>query len=256
LFEHERALATLARLAQRRAHDRLDSETRSDARAIVTAAYGLDLAALRRLARSPERDQVAGPAPRAARPGHDEVDSAEEIAERYREAARALASAVSHTDADPRAHHEARPADGAALPAHVRLLGGWLPGSAIVNAVASSRQGTARVDRIAMTVSSRVAVQLRVAIALAVTLGDLISPAHLLWALIAVYVTFLGGTSDREQVRKAAFRVGGTLAGVIVGYGVARLIGLRPVPTLIVIILAVFAPSCTTAPPWRAPEPT
>jgi uncharacterized membrane protein YccC len=73
-----------------------------------------------------------------------------------------------------------------------------------------------------------------------VTLGDLISPAHLLWALIAVYITFLGGTSDREQVRKAAFRVAGTVAGVIVGDGVARLIGLRPVPTLIVIILAVF----------------
>jgi uncharacterized membrane protein YccC len=240
LFEHERALATLARLAQRRAHDRLDPETRSGARAVVTAAHDLDLAALRRLVCSPERDQVAGPTPRAARPGHDEVDGAEEIAERYREAARALASAVSHTDADPRAHHEARPADGAALPAHVRLLGGWLPGSAIVNAVASSRQGTARVDRIAMSVSSRVAVQLGVAIALAVTLGDLVSPAHLLWALIAVYVTFLGGTSDREQVRKAAFRVAGTLAGVIVGYGLARLIGLRPVPTLIVIILAVF----------------
>jgi uncharacterized membrane protein YccC len=240
LFEHERALATLARLAQRRAHDRLDPETRRGARAVVTAAHDLDLAALRRLACSPERDQVAGPAPRAASPGHDEVGGAEEIAERYREAARALASAVSHTDADPHAHHEARPADGAALPAHVRLLGGWLPGSAIVNAVASSRQGTARVDRIAMTVSSRVALQLGVAITLAVTLGDLISPAHLLWALIAVYVAFLGGTSDREQMRKAAFRVAGTFAGVIVGDGLAHLIGLRPVPTLIVIILAVF----------------
>jgi hypothetical protein len=55
-------------------------------------------------------------------------------------------------------------------------------------------------------------VQLGVAIGLAVTLGDLLSPAHLVWAVIAVYVTFLGGTSDREQLRKAAFRVAGTLA--------------------------------------------
>lgn len=47
-----------------------------------------------------------------------------------------------------------------------------------------------------------------------VTHGDLISPTHLLWAVVAVYVTFLGGTSDREQVRKAAFRVARTLAGV------------------------------------------
>jgi Fusaric acid resistance protein-like len=240
LFEYERAVATLARLGQRLAHDRVNPETQPYARAVVTAARDLDLAALRRLACSPGRDKAADPAPRAARPGHDEVDDAEEIAERYREAARALASAVSHTGPDPRAHHEARPTDGAALPAHVRLVGGWLPGSAMVNAVASSRQGTARVDRIAMTVSSRVAVQLAVALTLAVTLGDLVSPSHLLWALIAVYVTFLGGTSDREQLSKAAFRVAGTLAGVIVGDGVAHLIGLRPVPALIVIILAVF----------------
>lgn len=73
-----------------------------------------------------------------------------------------------------------------------------------------------------------------------VTHGDRISPAHLLWAVVAVCVTFLGGASDREQVRKAAFRVAGTLAGVAAGGGLARLIGIRPVPALIVVIPAAF----------------
>jgi uncharacterized membrane protein YccC len=41
-------------------------------------------------------------------------------------------------------------------------------------------------------------------------------------------------------VRKAAFRVAGTLAGVVAGDGLAQLIGMRPVPALIVIILAAF----------------
>jgi uncharacterized membrane protein YccC len=41
-------------------------------------------------------------------------------------------------------------------------------------------------------------------------------------------------------VRKAAFRAAGTLAGVVAGDGLAHLIGIRPVPAPIVIILAAF----------------
>lgn len=126
-----------------------------------------------------------------------------------------------------------------ASPPAVRLIGGWLPGSAAVNAAASSRPATSRFD-VALSVSTRAAVQLSAALTLAVVFGDLVSSSHLLWAVVAVYVTFLGSTSDREQLRKALYRVAGTIGGVVVGDVVAHLTDLRTVPTLIVVLLAIF----------------
>ncbi|MFD3457912.1 FUSC family protein [Streptomyces sp. NPDC058691] len=238
LFEHERAVVTLARLAQRHAHRQLSREARDDARAVVTAARELDRAALEKVVGRFQRYQRADSVPRFG--SHEDGGigavgaawGAGEIAERYHEAARALVSAISSPDADPHVQQEPRPA--------VHLIGGWLPGSGIVNAMASSKQGTARVDRISLTVSTRVSVQLAIALSLAIFFGDLLSPSHLLWAVVSVYVTFLGSASDREQLHKSVFRVLGTLVGVVVGDGLARLTGTQPVASIAVVILAAF----------------
>ncbi|MFD3581273.1 FUSC family protein [Streptomyces sp. NPDC058683] len=238
LFEHERAVVTLARLAQRHAHRQLNGEARADARAVVTAARELDLAALEKVEYRFRRYRPADAVPRSGsrEDGGISAISADggtgEIAERYHEAARALVSAISDTDADPHVQQEPRPA--------VHLIGGWLPGSGIVNAMASSRQGTARVDRISLTVSTRVSLQLAIALSLAIFFGDWLSPSHLLWAVVSVYVTFLGSASDREQLRKSVFRVLGTLAGVVAGDGLARLTGTQPVASTAVVVLAAF----------------
>jgi uncharacterized membrane protein YccC len=122
------------------------------------------------------------------------------------------------------------------------LVGGWLPGSAIANARASSRQARfgSWNSRIAMTVSTRVAVQLCVALTLAIVLADLISPEHVSWAVVAVYVTFLGSANDREQSTKALFRIAGTLLGVVMGDLIAHTTEARSLPALIVVVLAAF----------------
>ncbi|MGW1504358.1 FUSC family protein [Streptomyces mirabilis] len=238
LFEHERAVVTLARLAQRHAHRRLSREARADARAVVTAARELDLAGLEKVEYRFQRYQPADPVPRSGSRedgGTGAVSAAAgagEITERYHEAARAMVSAIGSTAPDPHVQQEPRPA--------VHLLGGWLPGSGIVNAMASSKQGTARVDRISLTVSTRVSMQLAIALSLALFFGDMLSPSHLLWAVVSVYVTFLGSASDREQVSKSVFRVLGTLAGVVAGDGLARLTGTQPVASIAVVILAAF----------------
>ncbi|MFK0280395.1 FUSC family protein [Streptomyces sp. NPDC090499] len=238
LFEHERAVVTLARLAQRHAHRQLSGAARADARAVVAAAGELDLAALERAAYRFRRYRPADPVPSSGSREDHGIDAAGvpggagEIAERYQEAACALVSAISSTDADPHAQQEPRPV--------VHLIAGWLPGSGIVNATASSRKGTARVDRLSLTVSTRVSLQLAVALGLAVFFGDMLSPSHLLWAVVSVYVTFLGSASDREQLRKSVFRVLGTVAGVVAGDGLARLTGTQPVASMAVVVVAAF----------------
>jgi uncharacterized membrane protein YccC len=239
LFDHERAVATLARLAQLDAHDRVHGDVRAYARALIVAAYGFDAVASLELAGGPTPHEVTGSIPSTARRGKD-VDGEEEILERYGEAARALASALNPDVTEEGLHRDLHPADSGDLRRKAILIGGWLPGTAIVNALASARPGRGWRDRFGLSVSTRVAVQLAAALTLAVTLADLISPSHVLWAVVAVYVTFLGSASNHEQLYKAALRVAGTLVGVIVGGELAHLTSPHIVATLVVIALATF----------------
>jgi len=218
LGAHERAVTALAELAQRGAHHELDPTARATARSIVAAACGPDRAALARFATA-ERQAGAG-------------GETGETLERYREAAHTLSAVTDHISRNAHAHRElARPAP---------LVGGWLPGAVVVNARASSQTGPTRADRVNLHGATRVAIQLAIALALAVTFGSLLSPSHVLWAVIAVYVSFLGPANDHEQTRKAVFRVAGTVLGVIAGDGLAHLVDLRTVPTIAVIVGAMF----------------
>ena len=79
-----------------------------------------------------------------------------------------------------------------------------------------------------------------ISLALAITFADLISAEHILWAVIAVYVTFLGSASGHEQSFKAALRVIGTLTGVIIGGELAYVTAPHVWATLGVMAAAVF----------------
>jgi uncharacterized membrane protein YccC len=239
VFEHERAVATLARLAQIDAHRRVDPVVTEYVRGVVAAAYYVDAAAALRLANSPIMKEVAEVRPAGGRLGV-EIGGGERTVERYAEAARALASALNPGVGEPGVHQDRHPADRHDLRDRVILVGGWLPGSAIVNTMASPRPGGSWRDRFSLPVSSRVAVQLAVALTLAVVIADRISPSHMLWAVVAVYVTFLGSASDHEQSYKAVLRIAGTVLGVIIGGELAHLTAPSTVATLAVIAVAAF----------------
>jgi hypothetical protein len=54
---------------------------------------------------------------------------------------------------------------------------------------------------------------LRVAVAVASALGSLVNESRFYFAVIAVFVTFMGTNTSGEQVTKAIHRVAGTIAG-------------------------------------------
>ncbi|MGW1888389.1 FUSC family protein [Streptomyces sp. NPDC001970] len=224
LGAHERAVTALAELAQRGAYRELDPTARATARSIVAAAAGPDRAALARFATA-ERQAGAG-------------GETGETLERYLEAAHTLSAVTDHISRNAHAQRE--------LPRPALLVGGWLPGAAVVNVRASSQTGPTRADRVSLHGATRAAIQLAVALSLAVTFGYLLSPSHVLWAVIAVYVSFLGPANDHEQARKAVFRVAGTVLGVLAGDGLAHLVDLRIVPTIAVIVAAMFVMSYLT----------
>jgi uncharacterized membrane protein YccC len=240
LFEHERAVATLARLAQLDAHHRVHHDVRAYARALVAVAYDFGAAAALELASGPTKHEATGSTSSTVHRENEDVEGVEEIVERYREAARALATALNQGAADQVLHWGLHPADSEDLRRKAILVGGWLPGTAIVNTQASTRPAGSWRDRFGLSVSTRVAVQLAAALTLAVTFADLISADHVLWAVVAVYVTFLGSASNHEQLYKAALRVAGTLIGVIVGGELAHLTSRHTAATLIVISLATY----------------
>lgn len=122
----------------------------------------------------------------------------------------------------------------------VTLAGGWLPGSQKVSATASTEAGPRWIDRVTLEPYARVAIQMAVAVTATIIVGSLVSPQRFYWAVIATFVTFLGAHNAAEQVRKSAYRVLGTLIGVIVGVILAHLIGNHTRVSIMVILAALF----------------
>src|SRR5699024_11042318 len=74
-----------------------------------------------------------------------------------------------------------------------------------------------------MSMNTRQSLQVAVAASLAVVAGSLLSPGRYYWALIAVFVTFTGTATRAESVRKALYRLLGTLLGLVVAMVLAHL---------------------------------
>ena len=122
----------------------------------------------------------------------------------------------------------------------VMLFGGWLPGSAQVSAAASTERGAHWADRVRLAPYTRAAIQMGIAVGGATALGVVVSSYRFYWAVIAVFVTFMGVNNSGEQVRKALFRVAGTVVGIGIGSLIAEAVGHHTYWSIAVILAALF----------------
>ena len=121
----------------------------------------------------------------------------------------------------------------------VSLAMGYLPGS-----VAVAREVEARgrhwnpLSRLDFT--TRQAVQVAVAGALAIVLGRWLNETRYYWAVIAAFIAFTGTGSRMETFFKASNRVIGTLVGLVAGIELAHVTSGHPAWILTTIVLSMF----------------
>lgn len=239
LFDAELALTNMARFAIRIVDLELPDEVRALVRKALSAVADRDfvqseiaahdlLATLRRCGPTTSNaDHDADPAP-------DELSTTTHIV-----AHRFAVSVLGWVTAVQNVYAPAAPETEPFAPS-VMLLGGWLPGAAMVSAAASMEVGTRRRDRIKLAPYSRVAIQMGIAVTAAIVFGDMLSGRRFYWAVIAAFVTFMGANNAGEQLRKGFFRVAGTVVGVVIGAVFAHLVGNRTGLAITVILVALF----------------
>ena len=88
--------------------------------------------------------------------------------------------------------------------------------------------------------STRQAIQVAVAAALAIVVGEAISPSRWYWAVIAAFVIFAGTNSWAETLNKGWQRLLGTVLGVPSGVLVATLVSGNTVASLAMIFVCLF----------------
>ena len=88
--------------------------------------------------------------------------------------------------------------------------------------------------------TTRQAIQVAVAAALAIVVGELVSPSHWYWAAIAAFVIFAGTNSWAETLDKGWQRLLGTVLGVPSGVLVATLVSGNTVASLVMIFVCLF----------------
>ena len=86
----------------------------------------------------------------------------------------------------------------------------------------------------------RRAVQVAIAVAASVAVGELISPTRWFWAVITAFVVFVGSSSRGDVLTKGWQRTVGTLGGAFVGVGAATLVAGRPAVSLVLIVVCLF----------------
>jgi len=169
----------------------------------------------------------------------------------YADAQRRWREADEEARAARRRRLEGSEADGTpdALESPVVLMGGFLPGSTMVSATASEERDPTYDGRghawhfwhhVPLTPNVRVAIQMAVAVAATIVLGEVLSGRRFYWAVIAAFVTFMGANNASEQVRKGINRVIGTVVGALVGATLAHLVGTRTHIAIVVILVAIF----------------
>jgi uncharacterized membrane protein YccC len=91
-----------------------------------------------------------------------------------------------------------------------------------------------------LRITTRQAVQVGVAGALAIVVGELISSSRWYWAVIAAFVVYAGTVSSGETLSKGLERVLGTVGGVIAGVLVAVVVGGNTPISLVLIGACIF----------------
>lgn len=123
--------------------------------------------------------------------------------------------------------------------ASVSLMMGNLPGSvAVAREVEARGQRWNPLRRLDFT--TRQAVQVALAGALAIVLGRWLNETRYYWAVIAAFIAFTGTGSRAETFLKAGNRVLGTLVGLVAGIELAHATNGHPGWILTTIVLSMF----------------
>ncbi|MTD13290.1 hypothetical protein GIS00_04920 [Nakamurella sp. YIM 132087] len=122
----------------------------------------------------------------------------------------------------------------------ITLVGGNLPGSAALAERTLDRDGAPRFGPSRLRLTTRQAVQAGLAAALAIVVGEAISPQRYFWAVIAAFIAFAGTATSGETLSKGVARISGTLVGLVASVWVAELVDGRTVPALVVIAVCIF----------------
>jgi uncharacterized membrane protein YgaE (UPF0421/DUF939 family) len=230
LFDAELALTNVARFAQAMGRLDLGSECRDTVRRVLLAVVTGDTGQARA-----EATSLLSQCTLASGDPTDDTRTAMVIVHRF------AASVIDLVDATEQWKYlgEAFEETDTFEPA-VRLFGGWLPGSAQVSASASLESGGRPGQRLSLAPYTRTAIQMGVAVGLAVVLGDVLSGRRFYWAVIAAFITFMGTNNSGEQARKAIFRVAGTVVGIGIGSLLAHAIGHHTDWSIAVILVSLF----------------
>nr|WP_246483050.1 FUSC family protein [Brachybacterium halotolerans] len=205
------------------------------ARALVHLADGEDESA-RRVAALLERMMA-----REGAPGQGPAADGAMDAERLRREVRSLARGIDELVQRPADPH--LPPDlerNAEFTPAAALTGlGMLPGPPSV--AKDVRARGARWNPVVRTqATTRQAVQVAIAGALAILAGTLISDSRYYWAVIAAFVVFTGTGTRMDSFGKSLNRVIGTVLGLVVGIALAALTAGHPMIELAVILISVF----------------
>lgn len=132
------------------------------------------------------------------------------------------------------------PEDVEQFEAVVTLTGGNLPGSAALAARAVTRADAPRWSPTRLRFTTRQAIQAGVAAALAIVVGEAISPQRYYWAVIAAFIAFTGTATAGETIRKGVARVVGTFGGLVAAVGLANLTAGQPVAAMLTLLGCIF----------------
>lgn len=123
----------------------------------------------------------------------------------------------------------------------VVLFGGWLPGAAFISHAASTQPDGERSGwgRLQLSPHVRAGVQMLVAGGGAIVAGSMLSGYRFYWSALAAFFILAGASNTGEQVRKGAYRVAGTAAGIGLGMVTARLAGTNTVAVIAVVLVSL-----------------
>lgn len=227
LFDLELSLSNIARFVARLGRLEIDPEAREDLTALLH-----DIAASEDRTLRTDRTLLVERF-RSADPDLSKEDSM---------IRRRLADSLDHyLDALSRLRREAAVPhfqDEHGFTSPVVLRGGFLPGSSEVSAHVSELSKSSSILHRGLRPEVRAAIQITLASALAIVVGDALDPQRFYWAPLAALLCFMGANTAAEQVIKGLNRVVGTIAGIVVGYAIV--VGLRPHGLLIGAMMLIF----------------
>jgi uncharacterized membrane protein YccC len=225
LFDQELALSNIARLTEALTNRPLEETVRRSLRETLAALKDQQLDKAAHRAKYLQQLQITETDPNTTVLVHRLARSVLDLAEaqaQWMEAGR-----------------DRSPGETRFVPA-VQLMAGFLPGSGAVSERAGDTPGSGLMERVVLKPYLRSTLQIGVAAAIAVVVGDVLDGKRLYWALLATFLAFIATSNTGEQVRKAIFRLLGTALGIVIGDGLVHLAGGNLAVSLIVIAVAMF----------------